>query len=352
MTRARKPRAFVIAPEKDSGSATGSETPARAPQALPAGAVVREDPEPQSPSHGTEELRRAEGGLRRAFRWGRMLAVSLSTLLAMWSGTLLYGMVEDLFARSPVLGWATTGLLALAALSALAIVTRELFGLARLSRITRLHEKAEAALSSGDEKSMEKVLDRLRALYAGRPDMRWRLGRLEAHGDAVLHPEERLALAERELLEPLDAEAARIIATTSRQVAVMTALIPMATLDMALVATRNLTMLRRLATLYGGRPGLFGGLKLARMVMTHIALTGSLALTDTLVQNVLGKGLAGRLSARFGEGAVNGILTARVGIATLGLVRPLPFRAAPAPKLADFAREIFAREDRTASSGE
>ena len=347
MTRARKPRAFVIAPEKEA--VRKEEAPARAPQALPAEVVVREEPESPAQVSEAEEMRRAEGGLRRAFRWGRMLAVSLSGLLAMWSATVFYGMVEDLFTRSPVLGWTTTGLLALAALSALAIVVRELYGLFRLSRITRLHERADAALTANDEAAMQDVLDRLHALYAGRPDMRWRLDRLRTHEEAVMHPEERLALAERELLEPLDAEAARLIATTSRQVAVMTALIPMATLDMALVVTRNLAMLRRLATLYGGRPGLFGGLKLARMVMTHIALTGSLALTDTLVQNMLGKGLAGRLSARFGEGAVNGILTARVGIATLQLVRPLPFRAAPAPKLADFARGIFEREKKTAS---
>ncbi len=347
MTRARKPRAFVMEPEKD---ATGKEDArVRAPQALPAGVVVRETPEPPAQIPEAEDMRRAEGGLRRAFRWGKVLVVSLSGLLAMWSGTVLYGMVEELFARSPVLGWATTGLLALAAISALAMVARELFGLFQLSRITRLHEEAAAALTANDEATMQEVLDRLQALYAGRPDMRWRLEQLQAHEETIMHPQERLALAERELLEPLDAEAARIIATTSRQVAVMTALIPMATLDMALVATRNLTMLRRLATLYGGRPGLFGGLKLARLVMTHIALTGSLALTDTLVQNVLGKGLAGRLSARFGEGAVNGILTARVGIATLGLVRPLPFRAAPAPKLADFARGIFERAEKTVS---
>ncbi len=347
MTRARKPRAFVIAPEKEA--AAKEEASVRTPQALPAEVVIREEPEPPAQVSENEEMRRAEGSLRRAFRWGRMLVVSLSGLLAMWSGTVLYGIVEDLFARSPVLGWTTIGLLALAALSALIIVVRELYGLFRLSRITRLHDRAEAALTTNDETAMKDVVERLRSLYAGRPDMRWRLERLEAHEEAIMHPQERLALAERELLEPLDAEAARIIATTSRQVAVMTALIPMATLDMALVATRNLTMLRRLATLYGGRPGMFGGLRLARMVMTHIALTGSLALTDTLVQNVLGKGLAGRLSARFGEGAVNGILTARIGIATLGLVRPLPFHAVSAPKLADFARQIFEREEKEAS---
>ena len=194
---------------------------------------------------------------------------------------------------------------------------------------------------------MNKLLSRLRALYAGREDMRWAMERLETHEEALMKPAERLDLAERELLAPLDERAKIIIAATSRQVAVMTAVIPMATLDIAAVALQNLKMLRRLATLYGGRPGALGGLKLGRMVLTHLALTGSLALTDNVVQHVLGKGLAGRLSARFGEGAVNGILTARIGIAATTLVRPLPHRAAPAPKLADFARTLFSKDRET-----
>jgi putative membrane protein len=33
-------------------------------------------------------------------------------------------------------------------------------------------------------------------------------------------------------------------------------------------------LLRALATLYGGRPGVVGGLRLARMVLTHIVATG------------------------------------------------------------------------------
>ena len=343
MSSTRKPRAFVLTQEAErppppSGAERGK---GRAPRALAPGATIREEPRETTPQ--AENMRKAEGGLRRAFRWGRLLAVSLSGLLAMWGTAALYGLIEGLFARSPALGWAAT---ALAALAALAIILRELFGLMRLRRIAALHESAALALESGNEEDMARLLKRLKNIYSGRADLRWALERMTEHEAAVMTPEERLALAERELLAPLDEAASRIIMATARQVAVMTALLPMAALDMAVVAMRNLSMLRRIAALYGGRPGLLGGLKLARMVMTHLALTASLAITDSLVQNVLGKGLAGRLSARFGEGAVNGILTARIGIAALNLVRPLPFRAVAAPRLKDYAARLFEREER------
>ena len=73
------------------------------------------------------------------------------------------------------------------------------------------------------------------------------------------------------------------------------------------------------------------------MVLSHLAVTGGIALTDSLTQHVLGRGLLGRLSARFGEGAVNGIMTARIGLAALDMCRPLPFITRPKPGLAEFS---------------
>jgi putative membrane protein len=123
-------------------------------------------------------------------------------------------------------------------------------------------------------------------------------------------------------------------------VTLLTAVAPHAALDIVFVVMQNLRMLRRLAELYGGRPGTFGTMRLARMVVAHLAITGGLALSDTLIQQLVGKGLVGRLSARFGEGAVNGILTARIGRAALDLTRPLPFAGTSPPSLVDLVREV------------
>jgi putative membrane protein len=80
------------------------------------------------------------------------------------------------------------------------------------------------------------------------------------------------------------------------------------------------------------------------MVVSHLAVTGGLALSDNLVQHVIGRGVLGRLSARFGEGAVNGILTARIGLAAIDLCRPLPFVTRKKPSLSLFMRQLLSFE--------
>ncbi len=336
----RQPTAFVLDETVQQAPATrATRQPAVAP------VEVVEETSPSLPQTAQKDAAaRAGAHMRHTFRWGRVLVSAAFGLFTLWAGVAITSLVENLFARSPILGWTALGLAALAAIALVIITGRELLGLARLRRIARLHDEAASALESDDEEAMGRVLKRLENLYSGRDDMRWPLQRLQSHEEAVMTPAQRLELAEKELLAPLDEQASRIIARTARQVAVTTAILPMAALDMAAVSIQNLRMLRALASLYGGRPGALGGLKLGGMVMTHLALTGSLALTDSLVQNILGKGLAGRLSARFGEGAVNGILTARIGIAAQQLVRPLPWRATTPPSLKAHARMLFARE--------
>ena len=54
----------------------------------------------------------------------------------------------------------------------------------------------------------------------------------------------------------------------------------------------------------------------------------------------MGQGLAAKLSARLGEGVVNGLMTVRVGIAAMRVVRPLPFEDLPQPMVRDFIPEL------------
>ena len=76
------------------------------------------------------------------------------------------------------------------------------------------------------------------------------------------------------------------------------------------------------------------------MVIRHLAVAGGLALSDSLMQHVIGKGIVGRLSARFGEGAVNGILTARIGLAARDVCRPIPQEPEAKETLTALIREI------------
>ena len=67
--------------------------------------------------------------------------------------------------------------------------------------------------------------------------------------------------------------------------------------------------------------------------MVHLVATGAVAAGDDLIHSVAGGGLLSKLSRRFGEGVINGALTARVGVAAMEVCRPLHFRALPRPKI-------------------
>jgi putative membrane protein len=269
-----------------------------------------------------------------------ILLSAIATLIALGAGMAITQLVEDLFARSQLLGWAGLAVAAAAGLAAVAILIREAWGIARLNRIEHIQEQAARALNLDEANSAMQVVASLSDIYGSRHDVRWGLDEYRRHKSDIMDPRDRVALFDRLVLEPLDAAAHRIIARRSRRVTVLTTVTPAAALDLLFVAAQNLGMLRELAELYGGRPSTLATLKLARMVVSHLAVTGGLALSDNLLQHLVGKGLLGRLSARFGEGAVNGIMTARIGLAARDVCRPVPQPPSRQETLTSLLREL------------
>ena len=95
----------------------------------------------------------------------------------------------------------------------------------------------------------------------------------------------------------------------------------------------NLRMIRRIAEIYGGRSGFFGSWRLTRLVFGNVIATGAVAIGDDLIGSVAGGSVLAKLSRKFGEGVINGALTARVGIAAMQLCRPLAFQAGASPSV-------------------
>jgi putative membrane protein len=226
------------------------------------------------------------------------------------------------------------------AFAALAIIFREIYALWRLRKIEHIQVDAAQALNHNDAVAAKRAVDELTSLYSGRHDTALGLKELARQAGEIMDPADRIRLADRDLVAPLDDEAHRIIARAARRITLLTAVTPAAALDIVFVAAQNLRMMREIATLYGGRPSTLSTFRLARMVIGHLAVTGGLALSDNLLQHVIGKGLLGRLSARFGEGAVNGILTSRIGLAARDVCRPLPQEPQAKETLASLLAEL------------
>src|SRR5229473_3578803 len=322
-SRHRKPAAFrlddpqvVLAPAQAEGragagtAASGSIVVTPAPEpALPAA------PAPPAPS-------------RRRFPFGTLFWSALGGLVVLGLGLLGTQLVESLSARAEWLGILGAACAALTLAALLAILAREAFGLARLKNIEKLQVRAQAALDTDDRQEARAIVRDLLAFEGSEP----RLARADL-----------IRLAERELMGPLDEEARRSVAAAAKRVSVVTAISPRALVDMLFVLVNAILLVRRLADLYGGRPGLLGLIRLFRHVVAHLALTGGMAAGDSLIQQLLGHGIAAKLSARLGEGVLNGLLTARLGLAAIEVARPLPFAALPRPLLADLAADLIGR---------
>ncbi|MEP3277313.1 MAG: TIGR01620 family protein [Stappiaceae bacterium] len=274
-------------------------------------------------------------------RWGRFLWIGLGGLVSLAFGLAIDQLIRDLFARTDWLGWAGLGLVGLAGIGLVGLIIRELYGLARLAKIDRLRGKFEVAAEKDDAGAAKGAIRELTSLYQDRPETAKGRAALAAHEGEIIDGRDLVSLAERDLLLPLDAKARRLVLESAKRVSVVTAVSPRAIVDLLFVLVSNLRLLRQLSALYGGRPGTLGFIRLLRQVITHLAITGGMAAGDSLLQQFLGQGLAARLSARLGEGVVNGLLTSRVGLSAIDVCRPCPFIGTSPPRLSDFMSELM-----------
>ncbi len=341
--KTRAPQAFVL---PDEGDETVKPTKSRSKTAAP---TLVFETEPEHTDLVTLPQTATLHGPRR-FRWLGLLASALFALFSMWAALSIVQLVQSFFVLTPWLGWLAFAVAGVAALAAVAIVIREIVGLWRLERIEHIQEQAARAINLDERSSAENVCRELETLYADRADVQWGLKQFASHRSDILDPRDRVKLADTLMVQPLDEVAHRIIARRARRVTLLTTVTPIAMLDILFVAAQNFAMLRELATLYGGRPSTLSTMKLARMVATHLAVTGGLALSDNLIQHVVGKGILGRLSSRFGEGAVNGILTSRIGLAATAVCRPVPRDAATSDTLASLLKEVLTFGDKNPES--
>lgn len=347
----RKPLAFRLSePERDEAvfADPGDEiSRARSPRSIDDLSMVTIEPDDAIEREALDSLDPGPANPRkRRFSFAKLFFAALGVLVSLAIGLALDSLIRDLFARAEWLGWVALAVSALLLLGALGVVVREAVALSRLAAVDRERKEGLAAFEADSAQDARKVVDGLVSFLSAKPETAEGRARLEALKDEVIDGRDMIALAERELLLPLDRRARGLVMASAKRVSVVTAVSPKALVDVAFVLFETVRLIRRMSELYGARPGTIGLIRLTRDVLAHLAVTGSISVGDSLVQQVVGHGLAAKLSARLGEGVVNGLLTTRVGLAAMDLCRPLPFLRVKRPSIGDFLSDL------TASVGE
>ena len=275
-------------------------------------------------------------GTPRKRRWGLMFALAGGATL----GTieLVTGIPEALSqSQWMTMAWQLfgIGLIGIGGIS----VLKELGRLGRLKRHDRLRSDL-AELPQGSPRQARKMAEQLRQqLKLSDDDPHWQAFQraCQPHHNG----EEIQTLLRHHLLAPRDREAQRLVTRMSGETAIMVAISPLTLVDMALVAWRSLVMVDRLCRLYGLELGYASRLRLFRNVLRNMAFAGASELATDASMDMLSLHLAGRLSARAGQGLATGLLSARLGLRAQRLCRPVAFTPEEQPKLADLRQDLW-----------
>jgi len=273
--------------------------------------------------------------------WRRMLLLGGGAFLAAVLGLEAYDFVVNLYARSSVLGTGFSLLLALAAAGALGLLGSEVASLRKLARLGDLRTSAAHLYGSQVHGQVDGLLESIERVYRDRDELKAPIEAFHGHASDALNDGERVQLFARTVLAPLDKRAYQLVRTGARDIGALTALSPLGLLDGLIVLGRTLAMLRAIARLYGIRPGTVATLTLLRRTLRNVVAAGVAELVSDAAVETLGASLLSFVSSRAGQGVVNGVLAARLGLSAMQLCRPLPFAEDQLPSLKQLRGELF-----------
>jgi putative membrane protein len=273
--------------------------------------------------------------------WRRLLLSGGGLLLAGLLGLEAYDFVADLFDRSVWLGAGFAVLLGATVTGAVGLVGRELMSLRRLARAEHLRHEAERLLGSEVHGRAGPLIERIEQIYRARADLEAPLAEYRRQTSDALSDGEQLRLFATVVLSPLDREAYRLVRRGARDIGALTAIAPLGALDSLVVLARTMTMLRAIARLYGVRPAAASSARLLRRGLLNVLAAGVVELVSDSAVEAAGASLLSVLSAKAGQGVLNGLLAAKIGLATMQLCRPLPFTQDQLPSLRQLRAELF-----------
>ncbi|WP_281961496.1 YcjF family protein [Vibrio parahaemolyticus] len=238
------------------------------------------------------------------------------------------------------LGWA--GFITAVASLGLGAIGKELWKLRKLRNHFSIQEEAELLVQSdsvGKGKVFcEKVAEESGVLAENPGFDRWQNSINPAHSDAEI-----LDMYDSMVVSQQDKLATKVVSQHATESAALVAVSPLAAADMLLVAWRNFKMIDNLSQVYGVELGYASRIKLLRAVFVNMAAAGASELAIDAGMDLMSMDLAGKVSARAGQGLGVGILTARLGLKAMALLRPLPWYPDRQVKLGTIRKAVVAK---------
>ncbi|WP_299018239.1 YcjF family protein [uncultured Photobacterium sp.] len=275
---------------------------------------------------------------KRSSRWFKGLLVA-GAVMTGWQ-TLDYVLTAYQSADWLALGWST--IVAAVAATGITALGRELVKLSRLKQRQSERDQAQQLLNAdgiGQGKAFCMKLAKQSVIRDDHAEYdRWLQSLAATHNDR-----EVLELYDQMVLSHQDKLARRLVTKYASEAAVMVAVSPLAVADMLLVAWRNFRFIEQVSAVYGVELGYWSRIKLVKLVLANMAVAGATEMIADTGMDMLSMDLAGRMSTRVAQGVGVGLLTGRLGLKAISLMRPLPWQSEQQPKLSEIRKDLVLR---------
>lgn len=317
-----------VEPEKKGEGGLGR--PLRVP--MPEGEVLQPVPDPEDKSRPSSFKQPLSVDI--SLPWSTWFLGLLAATILFLCGVSLWDALNGLWERSAVVGMAGLALMGLLLVVTTAVAIQEWQAIQRINTFEEIRQQAEFSLKRsddvGDLDSARKAINRLIPIYSSRDDTRRGSERLAERQGELFAASGLITLAETEILKVLDDRSEKVIGDAALRIATETAFMPWPLADVLLVFLGSMQMFRRIAQIYGNRPGVVASWILSRKVLTQLVVAGALSESGHWINAMAGSHLL-NLARPIGEGVTNATLLARSGVAAMELCRPLPFHSRQRP---------------------
>jgi putative membrane protein len=314
------PRVVVVETPVDEGARLGDALAPRVIETVQTGRIVPAAPVAQQI---------APTGFTRVHRTSlavRLGMIGIGTAFVGWLGIDAYLWIASAFEHSAALGWVATAAAAAGCAGAGLVIGRELKGFLALKNV-----EANQLLIAGplDNLRPADTRDAIRNVLAVIPKDRQSEAAIEAFQRKLQRhhaPAQQLELLSSTVMAPLDRRAEAIVRRAGARAFGITAISPTAVTDALFFVACSVRMVREIAACYGHRPTVSATAHLLRRVLVEAGKLGATDLAAATLTQHIGGAVAERIAASAAESMYAAQRMARLGLVTMGLCRPVPFR--------------------------
>lgn len=336
-----RPRVIVMETPLDPGVGAESLAP-RVTATAQTGRIVTAPPaEPQT-------LTTVPGRRRRTSLTVKLGLAGLVAAFCGWLGIDLYLWIASAFKFSTGLGWAATAAAAAGIAGAGAMIAHEMRSYLAIKNVEATQQRLAGQWETMRPADMQEAI---REVISEIPRDRESKAAIEAFQRKVQRhhsPEQQIELLSQTVMTPLDRRAEAIVRRAGARAFGITAISPTAITDALFFIACSVRMVREIAACYGHRPTALATGHLLRRLVVEAGKLGAVDFAGATLTQHIGGAVAERVATSAAESIYAAQRMARLGLVTMGLCRPIPFRRTELPGiLSSLIGNLFARRGNT-----